>query len=111
MSSPIYQPRSDSSARLLGLGFLSAGAAMIYWQGILPLSGAMEHRPLIEYSIKLIVLGEMFVCLGLFWMIRGLAAYTAVRAMQQNPRAMKKLVVVSLIAALLSWWLVEWHVV
>ena len=105
MSEPLYQPRSDSAARLLGLGVFSAGAAAIYWQGIRPLQAAAAEKPLVEYSIKLVILGEFFVVMGLFWIIRGLAGYTAIRAMQQNPRAMKILVVVALAATLLSWWL------
>ncbi len=105
MSEPLYQPRSDTAVRLLGPGFFPAGAAMICWQGVLPLLGAIENKPRVEFSIKLIILGEFFVLMGLFWMIRGLAGYTTIRAMQQNPRAMKLLAAASLVAALVSWWL------
>jgi hypothetical protein len=105
MSEPVYQPRSNTAARLLGLGFFSAGAAMIYWQGVMPLLAAIREKPLVEFSIKLIILGEFFVIMGLFWLIRGLAGYTAIRGMQKKPRAMKILAVVSLAATLLSWWL------
>lgn len=105
MSEPLYQPRSNTAARLLGLAVFSAGAAVIYWQGVRPLLGAIQEKPLVEYSIKLVILGEFFVLMGLFWMIRGLAGYTAIREMQKNPKAMKILAAVSLAATLLSWWL------
>lgn len=105
MSDPVLQPRSNTTARLLGLGLLTAGAAMIYWQGILPLLAAIKEKPLVEYSIKLVILGEFFVCIGLFWIVRGLAGYTAIREMQKNLRSLKILSAVSLAATLLSWWL------
>ncbi|MES2441016.1 MAG: hypothetical protein V4584_18270 [Verrucomicrobiota bacterium] len=105
MSEPLYQPRSHTAARLLGLGFFSAGAAMIHWQGVRPLLGAIANKPQVEFSIKLIILGGSFVLMGLFWIIRGLAGYTAIRSMQRNPRAMKILAVAALAATLLSWWL------
>ena len=107
MSEPLYQPRSDTAARLLGLGFFSAGAAAIYWQGVRPLLAAIAEKPLVEYSIKLIILGEFFAAMGLYWMIRGLAGYTAIRTMQQNPRAMKRLAFFALLATLISWWLLD----
>ncbi|MEO5916237.1 MAG: hypothetical protein ABIS50_18510 [Luteolibacter sp.] len=105
MSEPLYQPRSDVAARLLGLGVFSAGAAVIWWQGVLPLQAAVAEKPLVEYSIKLVILGEFFVATGLFWMIRGLAGYTAVRTMQKSPKTMKVLAAAALAATLLSWWL------
>ena len=107
MSEPIFQPRSDTAARLLGLGFFTAGAAMIYWQGVLPLLGAIQEKPLVEYSIKLIIFGEFFAVAGLYWMVRGLAGYEAVRAIKDNPAAKKKLIVASLVVTLLSWWLLD----
>ncbi len=107
MSDPLFQPISDTAARLLGLGFFAAGAAMIYWQGVLPLLGAIQDKPLLEYSIKLIILGEFFVVAGLYWIFRGLAGYEAVRAIKDNPAAKKRLVIVSLVATLLSWWLLD----
>jgi hypothetical protein len=107
MSQPVFQPRSDTAARLLGLGFFTAGAAMICWQGVLPLLGAIREKPLVEYSIKLIIFGEFFVFTGLYWMIRGLAGYEAVRSIKDNPAAKKKLIIVSLVATLLSWWLLD----
>lgn len=107
MSKPQYQPRSDTSARLLGFGFLSAGIALIYWQGYLPLLGATEHRPLIEYSVKLIVLGIFLVCFGLFCVIRGLAGYTYVAEIKGRPRAMKVLVGISLVVALGLWGVID----
>ncbi len=107
MSQPVFQPRSDTAARLLGLGFFSAGASMIYWQGVLPLLGAIQEKPRVEYSIKLIILGEFFVAAGLYWMIRGLAGYETVRSIKDNPAAKKKLIIASLVATLLSWWLLD----
>ena len=107
MSGPLYQPRSEIAARLLGLGFFTAGAAAIYWQGILPLRAAIAEKPLVEYSIKLIILGEFFVIMGLYWMIRGFAGYLAVREIQKNPRAMKRLAFFALLATLISWWLLD----
>ncbi len=105
MSEPLYQPRNNTSARFLGLGFFLAGAAMVWWQGVVPLLGAIADKPQVEFSIKLIILGEFFVIMGLFWIVRGLAGYTAIRAMQKNPRAMKILTMVALAATALSWWL------
>lgn len=105
MSEPLLHPRSNTSARLLGLGSLTAGAAVIYWQGILPLLASVQEKPLVEYSIKLVILGEFFTSLGLFWIIRGLAGYRAIREIQKSPRAMRIFTVVALAATLLSWWL------
>jgi hypothetical protein len=107
MSEPIIQPKSDTAARMLGLGFLTAGAAMIYWQGVLPLLGAIREEPWVGYSIKLIIIGEFFVAAGLYWIIRGLAGYEAVRSIKDNPAAKKKLIIASLVATLLSWWLLD----
>lgn len=107
MSDPIFQPRSNTAARLTGIGFFAAGAAMIYWQGVLPLLGAIREKPRVEYSIKLIILGEFFAVLGLYWMVRGLAGYEAVRSIKDNPAAKKKLIVASVVATLLSWWLLD----
>jgi hypothetical protein len=107
MSNPLFLPKSDTAARLLGLGFFTAGAAMIYWQGVLPLLGAIREKPLVEYSIKLIIFGEFFVVAGLYWIIRGLAGYEAVRSIKDNPAAKRKLVIATLIVTLLSWWLLD----
>ena len=107
MSEPLYQPRSNTAARLLGLGFLAAGSAAVYWQGVRPLLAAINEKPLVEYSIKLVILGEFFICLGLFWMIHGLAGYTSIRGMQKNPSAMKRLAFIALLATLISWWLLD----
>ena len=107
MSEPLYQPRSDTAARLLGLGFFAAGSAAVYWQGVRPLLAAINEKPLVEYSIKLVILGEFFICLGLFWMIHGLAGYTSIRGMQKNPSAMKRLAFIALLATLISWWLLD----
>jgi len=107
MSGAPLQPRSDFTARLAGLIFFLMGAGAIYWQVMLPIRHAQEGMPLIEYSVKLIILGEFFVAMGAWWMIRGLPAYEAVRTIKERPKAMKWLMAISFSLTLLSWWAIE----
>lgn len=107
MGEPLFKLRSDKSARLVGLVFACAGVGVVYWQGFLPLMAAMEHRPLIEYSVKLIVLGMFITWFGLFCLVCGLAGYTYVVEIKKRPRALKVFIGVSLVVSLVLIWLIE----
>lgn len=88
MSEPLWQPRSDSAARLLGLGFFVGGAGLLWMQARSIASAVAEERA-VTYFHAAIALGILGLALGTFWMLRGLAGYTAVRALQQNRRALR----------------------
>ena len=98
MPAPLWQPRSNLSARLLGLGCAGAGAAVLYWQIVVTLRLAAENNPDITYSLKLIALGEMFVVIGLIWMVSGLAGYGRILGLQKDRRFLFALVLVSIFA-------------
>ena len=102
MSTPLWQPRSDAAARLLGLGFAAAGAAILYWQIVGSLQRAAAGDAEISYSLKLIALGEMFLVLGLFWAATGLPGYTRIIGLQKDRRFLWGLGAVALIAIALT---------
>lgn len=102
MSTPLWQPRSDTAARLLGLGFAAAGTAILYWQIIVTLKRAVDGDATISYSLKLIALGEMFAVLGVFWLATGLRGYTRVVGLQKDRRFMWGLGAVALVAIALT---------
>lgn|GEM_PF-1179249 len=106
MPAPL-QPRTDFTARLAGLFFFLMGAGAIYWQVWLPIQHAQEDRPLLEYSLKLIILGECFLIMGGWWIFGGLRAYESVRTIKDHPKRMKWLMATSFCLALLSWWGLE----
>ena len=97
MSTPLWKPATDQAARLLGLGFATAGTAILYWQIVITLQRAAAGNPEILYSLKLIALGAMFTVLGLSWIIGGLSAYTKVVHLQQNRRFLIALGIIALI--------------
>ncbi|MBX3736867.1 MAG: hypothetical protein KF715_09275 [Candidatus Didemnitutus sp.] len=88
MSEPLWQPRSDRAARLLGLGFFAGGAGLLWQQASGILSAVAERRD-VSYFHAAIALGVLGLVLGVFWMVRGLAGYTAVRTLQKNRRALR----------------------
>jgi hypothetical protein len=102
MSTPLWQPRSDTAARLLGLGFTGAGAAILYWQIVITLQRAAANNPSIAYSLKLIALGEMFAVLGIYWSVCGLSGYTKIVGLQKDRRFMIALGAVALVAILVT---------
>ncbi|MDQ5977428.1 MAG: hypothetical protein QG602_400 [Verrucomicrobiota bacterium] len=94
MSEPLWQPRSDAGARLLGAGFFLGGAALLAFQGRTIL-GAIERGETVGTFAAALALGEMGVLLGIYWMIRGLTGYHAVRALREKPAALRWLGVAS----------------
>ena len=88
MAEPLWQPRSDAGARLLGSGFLLGGAGLLALQGRAIL-GALAQGETVSYFAAALALGEMGVVLGLYWLIRGLAGYHAVRALREKPAALR----------------------
>lgn len=89
MSEPLWQPRSDTSARLLGAGFFLFGAWLLGDQ-ILDLQQTVEAgTPRVSYLLAAFAMGELALGLGGYWLVRGLAGYAAVRALQRDPRRMK----------------------
>lgn len=102
---PLWMPRTNSAARALGAAFLAAGAAVLYWQGWLPLAAAQRGDAAVTYSLKLLVLGELFVVFGGLWLIRGLAGYAAVRGLKERGTfAVVALAVIGVALALGSMW-------
>lgn len=102
MSTPLWQPRSDTTARLLGLGCAVAGSAIFYWQIVITFQLAAANNPSIAYSLKLIALGEMFAVLGLYWLATGLSGYAKIVGLQKDRRFMIALGAVALVAILVT---------
>lgn len=112
MSEPLWQPRTDLAARLLGAAFFCGGAAIVGYQIKTILDAAAAGAERASYFLSAFALGEMGVLLGAYWIGRGLAGYTAVRAMQTNPRAMRGFMIVAgvlIVATLLGvkTWLIS----
>lgn len=57
MSAPLWQPRSDRAARLLGLVALPLGLLLLRWQVLGPFRAADSGAPRIEYSLTLVLFG------------------------------------------------------
>jgi len=108
MPEPLWQPRSDRAARLLGLGFIGGGAALLYWQIGATLDQARAGATRVEYSFTLIVFGVMWAGLGLWWLVRGLAGYTWIRAAQRDRRSLTIIVIVIVAVALVARWLLSY---
>ncbi len=100
MSEPLWQPRSDCAARWLGLGFLLGGSALLGFQIKVILDAVAARAEHVNYFMSAFALGEMGVVLGLYWIVRGLAGYAAVRALPSSPRGQRWLVIVSAVAIL-----------
>ncbi len=109
MSEPLWQPRGDFSARILGAGFMLGGAAVCAWQILGTIEDAKASAPTLTYSLTLIMLGVMFVALGMLWLVRGLAGYTWVRSVQTEPRARRILSVSAFVLAGATWLLMQWY--
>lgn len=109
MSEPLWQPRDDFSARILGAGFLLGGAGVCAWQVLGTIREASAGASVLTYSITLIVMSVMFVALGALWLVRGLAGYTWVRSVQTEPRARRILSVSAFVLAGGTWLLMEWY--
>lgn len=88
MSEPLWQPRSDRAARLLGLGFFVGGAGLLWMQARSIASAVAEERA-VTYFHAAIALGVFGLALGSFWLVRGLAGYTSIRELQKNPRRLR----------------------
>lgn len=95
MSEPLWQPRTDRAARWLGLGFLLGGAAMIAFQIKVIVDAADARAVHLHWFMAALALGEMGIVLGLWCIVRGLAGYTAVRALPSHPRGKRWLMIVS----------------
>ena len=95
MSTPLWQPRTDLAARLLGVGFFVGGAALLGYQAKVLIRDVTTHAEQVDYFMSAIALGLMGIVLGLYWMVRGLAGYTSVRTLQTDPRRLRILSVVA----------------
>lgn len=109
MSEPLWQPRDDSGARILGAGFFLAGALVLGWQILGTLREARAGAESLTYSLALIVLGVLFAALGALWIVRGLAGYAWVRSAQTNPRARRILFIAGFLLAAATFGLMQWH--
>ena len=109
MSEPLWQPRDDVSARILGAGFLCGGAGVCAWQILGTIEDAKAGAPTLSYSLTLIVLGVMFVALGMLWLVRGLSGYTWVRSVQTEPRARRILSICAFVLAGATWLFMDWY--
>ena len=100
MSQPLWQPRTDLAARLLGAGFLVGGGALFGYQVNVIIRAVATHAEQVDYFMSAIALGLMGIVLGLYWMARGRAGYAAVRSLQTDPRRIRILSVVSAVVLL-----------
>ena len=96
MSEPLWQPRTDRAARLLGAGFFTGGAALLGYRVNVLVDAVDAQDDHVIFFMAAFALGAMGLGLGAFWLVRGLAGYTAVRALQKDPRQLR---LVSVIAA------------
>ncbi len=109
MSEPLWQPRTDTAARLLGAAFFIGGSALIGYQASVICDAVAAHAESVNYFMAAIALGALGTGLGIYWVIRGLAGYTAIRALQSDPRRMRMffilaaVVIVVLTAGLKIW--------
>ncbi|HEY4246706.1 MAG TPA: hypothetical protein VGM64_07605 [Lacunisphaera sp.] len=95
MSTPLWQPRTDLAARLLGLGFLLGGAALLGYQANVIVREVTGHAEQVDYFMSAIALGLLGMVLGFYWIVRGLAGYTSVRTLPTDPRRLRILSVVA----------------
>lgn len=102
MSEPLWQPRTDGAARLLGAGFFLGGAAILGFQIKVILDAAAQHAERVNYFMAAFALGEMGVALGLYWIVRGLAGYAAIRALPSDPRGRRWLLIGSAAVVLMT---------
>ena len=100
MSQPLWQPRTDHAARLLGVVFFIGGAALLGYQISVIIRDVAAHAEQVGYFMSAIALGLMGMVLGLYWIIRGLAGYTAVRTLQTDPRRIRIFSVVTAVVLL-----------
>lgn len=103
MTEPLWQPRTDTSARLLGAGFLVAGLLGLRWQIIGTLREAEAGMPQLSYSMTLILLSVFAVALGGLWVGRGLGGYQWVRRTQHEPRARRIFFIFTLLLGVTAW--------
>ena len=109
MSEPLWQPRTDRAARLLGAGFFAGGAALVGFQASVVVDAVDAHDDRVIFFMAAFALGAMGIGLGATWLVRGLAGYTAVRTLQTNPRRMRvftimaAVVIVAATVALKVW--------
>ena len=94
MSEPLWQPRTDRAARLLGAGFLIGGAALLAYQASVIVEAVATGAPNVTWFMAAVALGAMGVLLGGYWLIHGLAGYTAIRAVQHDRRRMRMVSIV-----------------
>ena len=99
MSEPLWQPRTDRGARLLGAGFLIGGAALLAYQASVIVDAVAAGAPNVTWFMAAVALGAMGVLLGGYWLTHGLAGYTAIRAVQQDRRRMR---MVSIVVAVVT---------
>lgn len=88
MRAPLWQPRSDPSARLLGAGFFVLGLGLLALQAQSIRHALAAHAP-VTYFTAAIALGEFATAVGAYWMLRGLAGYHSVRSVRKNPAALR----------------------
>ncbi len=109
MSHPLWQPRTDLAARLLGVGFFAVGAALLGYQANAVMRDVTAHAEQVDYFMSAIALGLMGIVVGLYWIVRGLAGFTSVRTLQTNPRRLRILsvvtavVLIAIVGALKMW--------
>lgn len=98
MSEPLWQPRTDLAARLLGAGFFTGGVALVAYQVKVILDSVSSQADRVTYFMAAFALGTMGIVLGAYWLIRGLAGYASIRALQTDRRRMR---VFSIVAAVI----------
>ncbi len=109
VSTPLWQPRTDLAARLLGLGFFVVGGALLGYQTNVIIRDVNAHAEQVDYFMSAIALGLLGMVLGLYWIMRGLAGYASMRTLQTDPRRLRILsvvaavVLIAIIAGLKMW--------
>lgn len=109
MSEPLWQPKSDLQARILGLCFAAAGAAGLWWQVGGTIRQAREAAPELQYSNTLIVLSAMLVAFGLLWIVRGLSGYQLMQRAGTDPKTKRLLMISGATVALGAYFGMSWY--
>jgi hypothetical protein len=90
MSRPLWTPKTDVQARLLGCGIAAAGGGALWWH----IGGTLRHAEVqeeVRVSFALILLGVMFMTVGVLWIAGGLTTYGWIRDDSTNPGLRKLL--------------------
>ena len=82
--------------------FFIGGSALLGYQVSVIMASVAAREERVTYFLSAIGLGLMGIVLGAYWLIRGLAGYTAIRTLQADPRRIRMFFVVAAIVIVAS---------